>query len=169
MERPLPSNGPGQPRRSGASGPGMARSASASGRASLRLRNTLTDACAPTWCEVPRVRRAVAPVNFERFEPLLGIAFLPRPFHPREVERHTPKAPQGAFLLRDRCCESADPSECWKGGGGRGCIGGGTGAAVHANLPTPYLVRPRARLCSPFCALHNKVLRHGARFKLNTV
>src|SRR3954465_3475298 len=101
MERPLPSKGPGQPRRSGASGPGMARSASASNRASLRLRNTQADACAPTWCEVPRVRRAVAPMNFERFEPLMGIAFLPRPLHPEAAERHTSTAPKGAFLLRD--------------------------------------------------------------------
>ena len=115
------------------------------------------------------VRRAVARVNFERFEPLLGIAFLPRPLHPEAAERHTSKAPQGAFLLLNRCCQPADPPECWKGGGGRGWISGATGAAVHANLPTPYLVRPRARPCSRFCASHNKMPPHSTRVKFNTV
>src|SRR5215204_5501198 len=94
------------------------------------------------WREPPRVRQAVTLMNLTHSEPLVGIAFLTRPFHPRKAERHNSKAPKGAFLLRDRYCGPADPSECWKGRGGRGWIGGATAAAVHANFPVPYFARP---------------------------
>ena len=60
------------------------------------------------------VRQAVTPVNLAGSGRLSGIAFPPRPPHPHEAERHTSKAPKGAFLLRNEWCEPADPSECSK-------------------------------------------------------
>jgi len=71
-------------------------------------------------------------MNFERFEPLVGIAFPPRPLHPDAAEQHTSKAPQGAFLLRD---DVASPPT--RPSAGRAEVEGAGSATGPARLFTP--------------------------------